>query len=235
MAESRSRFFHFCADVFDVRDINFLPRCVEGDGAGKPAGRDQAEQFRFAWFELENGDGVLRAVANKKVFARLVERQRIRLRAEQIARVLPRANRFDNLVLAGINDAQRVAAAVGHNEPTSIRRQRERAGVQAGHNFGFRISDFGFWVEVNHRHRAFAGDEAGIHPHLCAVSGGTGDTVGLRPAATPIADVNFAAGEHDVVRRHAHVPNSQHAAGRGVQFGQTIGKVQRNVDFFAIR
>ena len=57
----------------------------------------------------------------------------------------------------------------------------------------------------------------------------------LGPAAAPVADVNFVAGEHHVVRRHAHVPNSQHPAGRGVQFGQAVGKIERNIKFFAVR
>jgi len=149
-ALARTRLFHFGADAFEVGNTELFAARVKHNGAGKPAGRNQAEQFRFARFEPENSDGVLCAVANEERFARLVERQRIRLRAEQIARILPRANGFDDPVGARVNDAQRVTAGVGHDEPAPVRRQRKRTGAQAGHHFRFRILAFGFRVEVNH-------------------------------------------------------------------------------------
>ena len=120
--------------AFEVGDVNLFAAGVKNDRAGKPADGNQAEQFGFARVELKNGNGVLRAIADKKFLAGFVKRQRVRLRAEQVARILPRANRFHDLVRARVNDAQRVAARVGHNQIISVGRQRQRAGVQAGEN-----------------------------------------------------------------------------------------------------
>ena len=110
---------------------------VKHNRARKPADGNQAEQFDFAGLELENRDGVLRAVADEKFSAGFVERQRVRLRAEQIARILPRANRLHDFVRARVNHTQRVAARIGDDEKFSVGRKRQRARVQAGDNFTF--------------------------------------------------------------------------------------------------
>ena len=126
---------HFCGNVLEIGDADFFIARIKRDAARKPADGDQAEQFGCAGLELENGDGVLRAVADEKFFAGLVECQRIRLRAERIARILPRANRLDDRVRARVNDAQRIAAGIRHDEEFFVWRQCHGAGVQAGENF----------------------------------------------------------------------------------------------------
>ena len=204
---------------------------VKRNRARKPADGNQAEQFGFARLELKNRDGVLRAVADEKFFARLVERQRVRLRAERIARILPRANRLHDFVRARVNHAQRVAARVGDDEKFSVRRKRQRARVQAGENFRSglcRVTDQSPTPSLRWR--------------CCASSTRTqraatrraGQAVRVRPAPAPVADVNFIFAKHHIERRDADVPRPQNFSGRGVQFEQAVGKIARDVNFFAV-
>ena len=104
--------FDFGADAFDVGDADFSVACVVCNAARKPAGGNQSKQLRFARLELENRNGILRSVADEKRFARFVEGQGIGLRAEQIRRILPRANCLHDFVRSRINDAQRPAGPV---------------------------------------------------------------------------------------------------------------------------
>ena len=108
------RGFSFLSPMFlMLATSDLLSLRVKRNRAGKPADGNQAEQFRFARFELENRHCVLRAVADEKFFARFVECQRVRLRAEQVAGILPRANRLHDFIRARVNHAQRVAARIG--------------------------------------------------------------------------------------------------------------------------
>ena len=159
-------------------------------------------------FELENGNGVLGAVADKKAFSRLVECQRIRLCAEQIRCILPRADRFDDFVCVCVNDTQRITAGVGYDEFASVRGERQRAGMQTSEYLGVIRT-----AKVNHGNRTFAGNRPGIHPDAHAAPGCTSYVVGIRLASTPIAHINFVIGQHDIIWRHAHVPDLQHATG----------------------
>ena len=114
-------FLRFRGDVLDVGHAKLAALGIKRNRAGEPADGNQPEQFGFARLELENGDGILRAIADEQFFARPVERQRIRLRAEQIARILPRAESFHHLVAARVNHAQRVGTRAGRDDPAAIR------------------------------------------------------------------------------------------------------------------
>ena len=214
--------------------ISFAPG-IKRNRAGKPADGNQAQQFRFARFELENRDGVLRAVADKKCFARFVKRQRVWLRAEQIAGILPRANRFDDLVGARVNDAQRVVCR-RWPRPASVRSATTPARRRAGRS-RFRIgADVAMFASsdvarsITDTEPSLAMQRASTRTRVPA--GRAGDAVGVGPAAAPVAHVNFVPAEHDVKRRNAHVPNPQDSAGYGVQFGQPVGKIAAQRKFF---
>ena len=122
---------------------------------------------------MENGNGVLRAVAGKQGFARFVKRQRVRLRAKRVAGILPGADGFGDFVRARVNDAQGVVARVRDHQPASVRRKRQRAGVPAGEDFGDRISKLGFQVEIDDGNGAFTGNASGSPPEpACRVRPG---------------------------------------------------------------
>ena len=220
---------HFGGDAFEVRDANLFPSGVKHNRAGKPAGGNQPQQLRFARLELKNRDGVLRAVADEQLFARLVERQRVRLRAERVARILPRANGLDDFVRARVNHAQRVAARIGGDEKFSVGRKRQRARVPASDDFSLICA-----IQINHRHRTFAGDGTLVHAHPRAASRRAGQAVRVGPASAPVADINFVSAQHHVERRDADIPHPQNFSGRGVQFEQPVGKIPRDIKFFAV-
>ena len=56
----------------------------------------------------------------------------------------------------------------------------------------------------------------------------------VRPAATPVADINFPFAKDDVKWRDADIPGPQDCSGRGVQFEQAVGKIASDVNPFAI-
>ncbi len=185
-------------------------------------------------FELKNGDGVLGAVADEQFFAAPVKRQRIRLRAEQVRRILPRAQRLDDGVGVGVNDAYGVVTGIGAGEGFSVRRERQRAGVAAGQNFELLALCSGLRVQINHGHRAFAGNRAVVHAHGSIDANGADDTVGIRPAAAPVAHVDFVPAQRDIVRCVPHVPHPRNFPCGGIYFHQPVGHVARDVDFFAV-
>ena len=218
--------FHHRRNALEVRHVNRLSPRIVYNRPREPAGRNQAEQFGFAGFEFENGDGILRAVANEESFAGRIKRQRIGLRSKRVARVLPRGKCFHHLIGPGVDDAERVAAGVGADQKPSVRRNRQSAGVTAGDDFHGRRGDIG---RVDHGDRAFAGDGVFIHPHRSAGADGTGQTVASRTAAAPVAHVNFPVRQRHAERGDTHGPGAQQLAAGGVQLGDPVGDVERNV------
>ena len=185
--------------------------------ARKPADGDQAEQPRFAGGKIEDGDGVLRAVADEEPLAGLIERQSIRLSAEQVRRVLAGADGFHQSYRCGCQS--RSACRCRRWQPPASGRWATTPCAEACRpvrtsDFGLRTSDFpASWLEVDHRHRPFAGDVAHrVHADQCAAPGGAGDAARVGPPAAPVADVGLVPGEHDVVGGHAHIPQPQDLA-----------------------
>ena len=136
------------ADALDVGDAERLAGRVVSDAAGEPADGDQAAQAGLAGLEVEDGHGVLGAVADEELAAGLIEGERVGLRPEQVRGVLPRADRLDDLVRARVNDAERVAARVGDHDPAAVGRGGHRAGVQAGQDFGLAGCGLRTWLPV---------------------------------------------------------------------------------------
>jgi len=93
-------------DVLEVRHANLAALRIKRDRCREPANGYQAEQFGFARFKLKDSHGILCAVTDKQVFSGPVKSERVRLRPEQIRRILPSANRLDHLVAAGIDHTQ---------------------------------------------------------------------------------------------------------------------------------
>ena len=129
------------SQAFDVSHIKGVPPGIVNDGAGKPTDGNQAEQFGLSSVKIEDGDRVLRSVANEQPFSRPIESQRIGLRAEKIGRILAGAYRFDDFVVACIDDGERVAAGISDDEPTAVGRERHGGGVQAREKVGGRRSE----------------------------------------------------------------------------------------------
>ena len=250
VAQAGSCFFHCGGKAFKVRHVNFFPFRIIRNGAGKPADGNQAEQLRVAGLEMENRHGVLRAIANEQRFARFVERQRVGLCAEQVRRVLPRANGLDDLVRARVNHAQRIAARVGDHQPPAIRRQRQCASVQTGENFADRercrlgsvlsevlagrMPALPEFKSITETEPSLAMERASTRTRMPSPAGPIRlSASGRRPP--PVAHVDFMAGQHDVKRRDADVPGPQNVSGRGIQFEEAVGKIARDIKFFAVR
>src|SRR5438445_8887728 len=92
------------ADAFDVGHAKNLPGWIVRDSARKPTHRDQPAQSGLARIEIENGHGILRAIADEEFLAAAVERKRIRLRPEEVGWIQTRPDRFDQLVGFRIKD-----------------------------------------------------------------------------------------------------------------------------------
>ena len=93
------------ADAFDVGDAQRFASRVEDNPAGKPADGDQAAQARLAGLEVKDGHGILGAVADVEFATRLVKGEGVWLRSEQIRGILPRTDRFHDLVRSSVNHA----------------------------------------------------------------------------------------------------------------------------------
>src|ERR1043166_8802366 len=109
------------AETFDISRVNRIASHVANDRAGKPTDRYQTKQLRFARIEIENRDRILRSIAGEELSAQFIERQRVWLRAEEIGGILPRPNRFNDLISARIKDADRIAACIRNCQPSPIR------------------------------------------------------------------------------------------------------------------
>ena len=227
------------ADAFDVGDAERLARRVVSDAAREPADRDEPAQAGLAGLEVEDRDGVLGAVANEELAARLVKGEGVGLGPEQIRGVLPRAEGLHDLVGAGVDDAERVAARVGDHDPASVGRDRQGAGAQAGKEFGVRNAECGVSgrrAEVNHGHRALARDVPDrVHAHQRAVTGGAGEVLAVGATPAPVAHISLLAGKRHVVGREANFPEPQHAPARGLQLGQPVGQIERDVEALPVR
>ena len=70
------------AEALKVGNIKRISPRVVNDGAGEPADGNEAKQPGFAGIEFKNGDGILGAVADKELAARLIEGQCVGLGAE---------------------------------------------------------------------------------------------------------------------------------------------------------
>src|SRR5436309_1516422 len=91
---------------FNVRDIERVPSGVINDRARKPARRNEPKQLRAPRLKTEYRDGVLGSIANKQLAAGSVKSQRVGLGSEEVCRILPRADRFNELIGARIDDRE---------------------------------------------------------------------------------------------------------------------------------
>ena len=89
--------------------------------------------------------------------------------------------------------------------------------------------------QINHRDRSFIGDEAHrVNAHPRSSSGRTGHAVGFRPAPTPIAHIGPASRQHNIEGCHSDIEQANYVAVRRVEFGETVGQVQRRIKPFAV-
>ena len=69
---------------------------------------------------MDDRHRILRSIADKERMAGFIKRQRVGLRAEQVARILPRANGLDDFVLARVNHTKGVAPGIGHHHILAV-------------------------------------------------------------------------------------------------------------------
>jgi hypothetical protein len=69
------------------------------------------------------------------ISARLVKSQGVGAGAKEVARILPRANRFDHFVRLGVNHTQGVAGGVGHHHAFAAGRNGQSGSMLANKNF----------------------------------------------------------------------------------------------------
>src|SRR5512133_770495 len=101
-----ARFDGVRAGALNVGHADGPARIVERDGSREPAYGDEALELGFSWREIDYCHGVLGAVANEERFARAIEGQGVGAGAEEVGRVLPGPDGFDDLIAAGVDDAQ---------------------------------------------------------------------------------------------------------------------------------
>ena len=90
--------------------------------------------------------------------------------------------------------------------------------------------------QVNDRNRTPRGDVPNrVHSHARAEPGGTGSVQPLGPPAAPIAHISLRARQRHVVGRNTNIPESQHVAVGGIQFGEPVGQIERDVEALPVR
>src|SRR4051794_27700727 len=107
--------------AFDVSDSKAFTVGIEGNRAREPGGGDEAEQFRAAGVEPDDGDAVLRAVAGVKGFADGVESECGRAASEGVGLFPARGYGFDDGVGPGVDDAEGVTVGISDDDKLSIR------------------------------------------------------------------------------------------------------------------
>jgi len=108
------------ADSFDVRDANTRAFRIKSDRSREPAYGDEAGEFGAADGKIDDPDGVLRSIRNKKPLPAAIEAKCIRRGAEKISGTLFGPNRFDDFIGARVDDAEVVARRVRAHEVATI-------------------------------------------------------------------------------------------------------------------
>ena len=111
--------------------------------------------------------------------------------------------------------------------------------MKAGEKFRVRSVECGVGAclaEINHRHGAFARNEAHwVHADEHAAACGAGDVLAFGPPPAPVAHVSLLAGERHAVGLDANLPEPQHASTGGIQLGEPVGEIERDIEAPSVR
>ncbi len=135
----------------------------------------------MAGLEIKNGDGILCAVADKQRLAGFIEGQRIRLRAEQVRRVLPRADGLSRISSVRVSITLKVsppALATTSQRPAGDNASAQACRRVSRSEFGVRSFEF---RSITDTEPSLAMERASTRTRMPSPAGGMGLSASGRP------------------------------------------------------